>query len=185
MRIFLKPTFLSIALLFCLATPAYALDVTLQWDANSESNLAGYKVYYKRGDAGGRILQNYNGKGAIEGDSPITMPRSLDENLDPGIVCLPGGHVRNNEGREEALRRELREELGIEVKGLKFVCKNLYVASNGERQNAYCFLITEYSGQPICKSAQEILWEDAIENLSLEVDRKTIRKLKELARVPK
>jgi 8-oxo-dGTP pyrophosphatase MutT (NUDIX family) len=83
------------------------------------------------------------------------------------------------------LRRELREELGIEVKGLKFVCKNFYVASNGERQNAYCFLVTEYGGKPICKSAQEILWEDTIENLSLEVDRKTIRKLKELARVPK
>ena len=121
----------------------------------------------------------------LNGKKFLVERRRMDEKLDPGIVCLPGGHVRNNEGREEALRRELREELGIEVKGLKFVCKNFYVASNGERQNAYCFLVTEYSGKPICKSAQEILWEDAIENLSLEVDRKTIRKLKELAEVPK
>ena len=121
----------------------------------------------------------------LNGKKFLVERRRMDEKLDPGIVCLPGGHVRSNEGREEALRREFQEELGIEVKGLRFICKNLYVASNGERQNAYCFLVTEYTGKPICKSAQEILWEDAIENLSLEVDRKTMRKLKELAGVPK
>jgi mutator protein MutT len=110
--------------------------------------------------------------------------RSLDEKLDPGVVCLPGGHVRKNESREEALKRELREELGIKVKGLKFICKNFYLASNGERQNAYCFLVTEYEGKPVCKSAQEIHWEDNIENLSLDVDRKTMMKLRKLLNIP-
>jgi len=81
---------------------------------------------------------------------------------------------------EAALKRELREELGIKVKGLRFICKNFYVASNGERQNAYCFLVAGYEGKPVCRSAREIYWEDKIENLSLEVDRKTIVKLREL-----
>jgi hypothetical protein len=85
-RVFFKPTFLAIALLVCFATPAYALDVTLQWDANTESNLAGYKVYYKTGSSGGGILANYNGTGASEGDSPIDMPLALDENPDLNIV---------------------------------------------------------------------------------------------------
>ena len=116
----------------------------------------------------------------LDGDRFLVERRGLDEKLDPGIVCLPGGHVRKNESREEALKRELREELGIMVNGLRFICKNFYVASNGERQNAYCFLVTEYEGKPVCKSAQEIYWEDNIENLSLEVDRKTIKKLREL-----
>jgi len=111
--------------------------------------------------------------------------RRWDEKIDPGIVCLPGGHVRTNESREEALKRELREELDIEVKESKFVCKNFYIASNGEKQNAYCFLVTEYEGKPACKSAQEIFWEDDIENLSLEVDKKTIMKLRELVGTPK
>jgi hypothetical protein len=84
--VFLKPAFLTIALVFCLATPAYALDVTLQWDANTETNLAGYKVYYKAGSSGGGILANYNGTGASEGDSPIDMSLALDENQDPGVV---------------------------------------------------------------------------------------------------
>ncbi len=60
------------------------------------------------------------------------------------------------------------------------MCKNFYIASNGERQNAYCFLITDYEGKPGCKSAQEIFWEDNIENLSPEIDQKTIKKLREL-----
>jgi mutator protein MutT len=121
----------------------------------------------------------------LNGDKFLVERRGLDERIDPGVVCLPGGHVRKNESMEEALKRELREELGIKVKGLRFICKNFYVASNGERQNVYCFLVTEYEGKPVCKSAQEIYWEDKIENLSLEVDRKTIVKLRELIDAPK
>jgi mutator protein MutT len=121
----------------------------------------------------------------LNGNKFLVERRSLDEKVDPGIVCLPGGHVRINESMEEALKRELREELDIEVKGSKFICKNFYIASNGERQNAYCFLVTDYEGKPVCKSAQEIFWEDKIENLSLEVDRKTISKLKEVSDEPK
>jgi 8-oxo-dGTP pyrophosphatase MutT (NUDIX family) len=116
----------------------------------------------------------------LNGDKFLVERRGLDEKIDPGIVCLLGGHVRKNESMEEALKRELREELGIKVKGLKFVCKNFYVASNGERQNAYCFLVTDYEGKPVCKSAKEIYWEDNVENLSLDVDKKTIKKLREL-----
>jgi len=121
----------------------------------------------------------------LNGNKFLVERRSLDEKIDPGIVCLPGGHVKINESMEEALKRELREELDIEMKGSKFVCKNFYIASNGEKQNAYCFLVTDYEGKPVCKSAQEIFWEDKIENLSLDVDRKTIIKLKELSDAPK
>jgi len=116
----------------------------------------------------------------LNGNKFLVERRRLDEKIDPGIVCLLGGHVKTNESKEEALKRELREELGIKVKALKFICKNFYIASNGEKQNAYCFLVTDYEGKPVCKSAQEIFWEDNIENLSLEVDRKTIVKLREL-----
>ena len=106
--------------------------------------------------------------------------RSPDEEVDPDIICLPGGHIKPHESKEEALKREMREELGIEVEETKFVCKNFYVASNGEKQRAYCYLITKYEGKPINRSAEKIFWEDDIENLSLEVDRNTIRKLRTL-----
>ena len=37
--------------------------------------------------------------------------RSPDEDVDPDIICLPGGHVEPNESKEEALRREMNEEI--------------------------------------------------------------------------
>ena len=116
----------------------------------------------------------------VRDDKFLVERRRFDETVDPGIVCLPAGHVKPNESLEDALNREMMEELDIQVKDMKFVCKNFYVASNGERQHAYCYLITEYEGEPVCKAAQEIFWEDNIENLSLEVDRKTVRKMRDI-----
>ena len=116
----------------------------------------------------------------VRDDKFLVERRRLDETIDPGNVCLPAGHVKPNESLEDALNREMMEELDIQVNDMKFVCKNFYVASNGERQHAYCYLITEYEGEPVCKAAQEIFWEDNIENLSLEVDRKTVRKMRDI-----
>jgi 8-oxo-dGTP diphosphatase len=116
----------------------------------------------------------------VKGDKFLVERRRLDEKVDPGIVCLPAGHVEPNESLEDALKREMMEELGIHVKEMKFVCKNFYVASNDEKQHAYCYLITDYEGEPVCKAAQEIFWEDNIDNMSLEVDKKTVRRMKEI-----
>jgi hypothetical protein len=55
--------------LFAITAPAYALDVTLAWDSNTEPDLAGYKLYYKTGSSG----PPYAGTGAAEGDSPIEV----------------------------------------------------------------------------------------------------------------
>lgn len=70
---YMKHFFISavtcIAVLFCSVSSGYALDVTLAWDANSETNLAGYKIYYGT-TAGGP----YNGSGSSEGASPIDVP---------------------------------------------------------------------------------------------------------------
>jgi hypothetical protein len=48
---------------------AQALDVTLAWDPNSESDLAGYKIYYATSSGG-----PYNGTGSTSGSSPIIVP---------------------------------------------------------------------------------------------------------------
>ena len=116
----------------------------------------------------------------VKGNKFLVERRRWDETVDPGIVCLPAGHVKSNEVLEDALKREMMEELGIQVNKMKFVCKNFYVASNGEKQHAYCYLITDYEGEPVCKAAQEIFWEVNINNMSLEVDRKTVRRMREI-----
>ena len=85
-KILLVLTVFFFPLLFCLETQVLARDVTLQWDANSETDLAGYKVYYKTSPSGDGVLSNYTGRGADEGNSPVDMPLAQDENPDINVV---------------------------------------------------------------------------------------------------
>jgi hypothetical protein len=60
-----------VAVLIYFVNSTYAFDVTLAWDANSETDLAGYKVYYGTTTGG-----PYSGSGSSEGASPIVVPLS-------------------------------------------------------------------------------------------------------------
>jgi len=62
-------SFFLLAALLSITPSAYGLDVTLAWDANTEPDLAGYRLHYKT-DAPGAP---YTGTGATEGDSPIDV----------------------------------------------------------------------------------------------------------------
>ena len=55
--------------LFVVLDSACAAETTLAWDANSEQDLAGYKLYYRIGSGG----DPYSGADANEGNSPITI----------------------------------------------------------------------------------------------------------------
>jgi len=78
------------AIIFCSARLVFPLDVTLAWDANTESDIAGYRIHYDT-DSG----HPYYGTGAEQGDSPIDVPLSMDEDPDPNtvqytVLGLPG-----------------------------------------------------------------------------------------------
>ena len=61
--------FLFLTTLFLIfQTSSYAADVTLQWDSNTESDLAGYKIYYNIYSG-----EPYDGEDADQGPSPITV----------------------------------------------------------------------------------------------------------------
>jgi ADP-ribose pyrophosphatase YjhB (NUDIX family) len=49
---------------------------------------------------------------------------------------FPGGHVEYGENAEEALKRELQEEIGVEISDIKFwgICENTFVGPQGECQ---------------------------------------------------
>lgn len=53
-------------------SPCCAATVALSWDANTEPNLAGYRVYYKSGSS----LLPFDGTEASEGVSPIDVRNS-------------------------------------------------------------------------------------------------------------
>jgi len=68
---------------FMLYSPCSAATVSLSWDANTESNLAGYKVYYQADSA----VLPFQGSGAAEGASPVQVYNKTTatiSGLDPG-----------------------------------------------------------------------------------------------------
>ncbi len=68
------------AKLFCFQSSSYADDITLKWAANTESDLAGYKIYYKKGFSG----PPYDGVDIDQGPSPISL--TIDDPNDPYYI---------------------------------------------------------------------------------------------------
>jgi len=106
----------------------------------------------------------------------LAEEKKKSDKIDPGIVSLPGGHVEVRETRKAALIREMKEELNIEVKKTRFIKKSRWVTSNGERQNVYYFLILDYEGKPVRRTAQRILWIEEMEELDIDIDRQAVEK---------
>lgn len=60
---------LLITLMLTICTTVWAVDVSLQWDANTETDLGGYLLYYKIDGTG----PSYDGISADQGTSPIDV----------------------------------------------------------------------------------------------------------------
>ncbi len=99
---------------FAWCIPAYSLDITLQWDANTETNLAGYKVYYKAETSG----PPYNGTGAVEGPSPIIVSRNATQytlyGLNEDVVYFFAVTAYNTNQLESGFSNEV-DALGVSL----------------------------------------------------------------------
>ena len=112
----------------------------------------------------------YQGKFLVE-------HRRLDKEADPGFIEIPGGHVERGETLEEALRREMIEELGIKVESARMVGKALTTATNGERGRIHYFHIDKWQGRIQSNEAERVYWESDISKLSIIPDQRAIRNL--------
>ena len=68
------------AIIFCFQSSAYADNITLRWAPNTEPDLAGYKIYYKKGFSG----TPYDGVDIDQGSSPIFL--TIEDLYDPYYV---------------------------------------------------------------------------------------------------
>lgn len=62
-----------------------------------------------------------------------------------GFACLPGGFVNKDESAEDGILRECKEEIGVEVKDIKFLCSkpNIYPYKNIEYKTCDFFFVAE------------------------------------------
>lgn len=92
---------------------------------------------------------------------------------------FPGGKLADGESPSDALQRELREELGIDVRQFEWVL-DIENALARSPLTLHCFLVTDYVGEPQPRDGQALEWVP-IEQLSqhdiLEADQPFIEAL--------
>ena len=100
----------------------------------------------------------------IDNDEKVLIAKRHDHLHQGGKWEFPGGKIEKNESTEEALAREIKEEVGIEVKkaspliildydyGDKLVSLDVWV-------------VTQFTGNAIGVEEQEIRWEN-VSNLT-------------------
>lgn len=66
-----------------------------------------------------------------------------------GLWIAPGGHVQDGESPESALRREMREELGVDVLEARFLY-TVWVPPFGDEDARIdrAYLVTRWAGEP-------------------------------------
>lgn len=96
--------------------------------------------------------------------------RSKLKETDPGMIAIPGGHLEAGETQQQALLRELKEELDVTPKNAKYLC-SLYHPTI-ELQLLHYYVITEWQGAIIPLEADAVDWYE-IDNapVATEADR--------------
>lgn len=114
-----------------------------------------------------------------DGRGRVLLARRLPGGPHGGLWEFPGGKVEEGEAPEEALARELLEELGVGVAvGEEVACVDHAYPHLHIRLTAYfCTLV---SGDPVPLHCQEVAWVEPAELLSRpmpEADRPIARRL--------
>lgn len=96
--------------------------------------------------------------GIILRDSNVLISKRDKDSHQGGFWEFPGGKKENNESIEEALSRELKEELGILIANPVFIFSNLHNYTD-KKVKLYFFSIDDFFGEPLGLEGQSIKWQ--------------------------
>ncbi len=118
----------------------------------------------------------------IKDGNILLEKRSKDKETDPGLIAIPGGHMEENETQYQALKRELKEELGVGLNNATYLC-TLHHPTPIEMQLLHFYIITDWSGDIACFEADSVDWYPIDHSpLDTEVDRLALSELRRLSK---
>jgi 8-oxo-dGTP diphosphatase len=94
---------------------------------------------------------------------------------------FPGGKIEPGETPEEALARELSEEMDLRVSVGEFLCR-AYFESGPIKLELLAYRVTRVSGEPVLREHDEARWVKPSELLSYDLAESDRRVIEELFR---
>lgn len=105
----------------------------------------------------------------IKDDAVLLEKRSLSKDSDPGLITIPGGHIELGESQEQALFREIEEELTVRPLSMTYLC-SLYHPTT-ELQLIHYYVINSWQGELEAIEADDVFWRSIKEcELDIEAD---------------
>ena len=116
----------------------------------------------------------------LQGGHVLAEKRQRTKRVVPGATALPGGHLEVHESPEEALYREMQEEVGIVPIEIAYVCTLLHRSQ--EFRKLHYFAVTHWEGAIIPQEAASVVWIplNALETLDLDVDRIAVQEYRRI-----
>lgn len=123
------------------------------------------------------MLQKYHvvlavGAFIIKNGKLLIVKKSPLEKVDPGLWTIPGGKIEPNEPIIIGLKREIKEEVGLEIDSYKWIGEDVF-ESNGFYFHAQHFLCGSlHSNITLEKNLVDFRWlvKKEIENLDFPVN---------------
>jgi len=112
-------------------------------------------------EAAGAGIGRYVVASVIERSGSVLILKRPGNDFMGGIYELPSGKMETKETVEEALRRETREETGLEIESIrKYLGHFDYMSKNGKATRQFNFLVSAYGNEIILSEHDGYAWID-------------------------
>jgi len=119
----------------------------------------------------------------ISNSNKILLEKKRDDHPnEPGCILLPGGHVEYLEDPVQTVRRELKEEFGIENVVIEFLEEHPdYISKSGNPFHCFYYKVTGWNGEyqelDVNQALVEDLDETLLNKLDIELDKRIVQKI--------
>lgn len=106
--------------------------------------------------------------GILQKENKILLAERPQGKPYSGFWEFPGGKIETNETGEQALIRELHEELGIEVNTAQLLFPHIYTYPD-KIVHLQVWLVSQFKGEPHGKENQTLRWVTMSEMMSMKL----------------